>query len=1572
MNGSGQGPLSTRPVQNPTAEAALCLLFALFAACPLIAAGPVDLDDHRRKIQAEENTILLKSVYRPREFQIDLERAKQSLQNGNARVGLAYLQKVLNRPGDAFVPEGKLKKPVGARFLAEQLLAKQAAEVLDFYEEQYGDEAAVLLKQAREKRDLRRLHRVARRFFHTEAGFEATNLLANILWDQGQYHAAAQYWTKLVESATHASRRTPMIFLKAAAALQRSGETERARMMIGHLQADSIDHPAHPKNSLLDLMRFKLTTVTWPCTLDWPLMGGGGTRNEVVLGTTPHLTPQWTHPLIRDDLSSPTRKSVDLLISGWEESQDRTGTSTAIAIHPIVVGSTVLVRDTEFLQAYDLNSGKRLWRYRCSSSLVQWLDDVARTDTRSDVPKSSTPYLSRINVRSAFLENSLVGTISADRERVYCVDAIDLGKRYNNHSHNFHGGRPGEGSLSPYLRNTNRLVAVKVNANRHQQGDARPDWIVGGHETERQFARDDRNNDGAITLVEFSRPVSDFTRLDIDKDKVISRSEIKRLVAEFQAEQQDVGITRNDNGLTGHFFLGPPLPVHGMLFALSEHRGLIYVSALNPENGKILWKQSLGYTDRPIELDLNRYSAACLPAESDGIVVCPTHVGILVGVDAFDGSLRWVYRCADDPDPSVSQYRSSSTLKHFGSASFATAPRITGQHVVYLPGESNFIHCVSLQSGEKQWRMPRGDAETVAGVKDGIVVVIGRHVCRGLSIEDGRELWTVRPGIPAGQGILTEDVYLLPLVSGRVAALSLHDGHEVGLSLMPSSDEPRPLGNLVGAKDTILSVSHSGISAFPQSGALLHRLATATAGKATAPADVVKLAQLEMALGQVEHAQRRLLPLLSFDLQSSERERAEQLVRAILLRQLHDQSASPELLDRLRELARTPRERAHIMMHELQMARIKRDVPQLIGLTNSILALDLKAPLSVSNDNTVVTSPSAVVAQTFKKVREEFASEDLVWLDSEITNLSAKVIQSNNPTDMIGFLKAFPDSPHAGIMRSRLARHYTSTGRFQAAEFSLLTNLSDVNDSIRADASVQLVELWDRLGASRDAARELKRLHRSFKTTTLPNGQTISAYLAEFDKQRHAWQVFEQMTGFDRPVREARIRQTLCPLLSIDPELLKAGKDNRLTFSDRIPRRLRTPEKRSFDLYLMERDDNQHVAVIDRQTGVVNSRFELPARHSYPYMSNHAYVGHFVPVGGAGTMMGVSLLEREQGKPKWNVPFHGKKNSRNLARVGPSGPTFCTFQANRKLCVADPIDGSIIWQHGYMDSRGGLSSDPTAGVIGDDKIMVSFASDRLSYTVYDSRSGQVLRTGRLKSDTKRHRRVFGRMMFFLSSEHNVRRFQIWDPLTDKIVFDRPAYEMFPYRVFVAVTPEQEVAMVTAPNRLQIVNPRTLEVKADVELGQADLHNISSMRVFSDQDRYYVNIQHGEGLSRSRRVDTYVGETFLPVTHMLGDVYAIDKTSQTILWQRWFPQRSFFRFPGFEMPMLISASWVHDRIHSSRHSMAFEVIDGATGETIGSRDNLMMDRLTRFECDPERGEIRLLGPKGVVRISTVSR
>src|SRR5262249_51467120 len=103
--------------------------------------------------------------------------------------------------------------------------------------------------------------------------------------------------------------------------------------------------------------------------------------------------------------------------------------------------------------------------------------------------------------------------------------------------------------------------------------------------------------------------------------------------------------------LADSYFLGPPLPLGGKLYALLEQEGELRLACLEPLRGNPAWTQTLAGPRTRLLLDGGRRLHAAPLALGEGILVCPTNAGAVVAVDLLSHSLLWAHAYRDDPPP---------------------------------------------------------------------------------------------------------------------------------------------------------------------------------------------------------------------------------------------------------------------------------------------------------------------------------------------------------------------------------------------------------------------------------------------------------------------------------------------------------------------------------------------------------------------------------------------------------------------------------------------------------------------------------------------------------------------------------------------------------------------------------------------------------------------------------------------------------------------------------------------------------------------------------------------------------
>ena len=170
------------------------------------------------------------------ELRQSLKRANKLLDNGDYTDGLQLLDNVLQSEEDYFIPaEDGSASHRGLKEDVEHQISQQPPEGLKAYETLFGAKAQHMLSDALSANNIDGVGQVARRYFNTKAGNDAT-LLAG-LWDldHNQPLAGALCLTRLHDVSTGAAYEPSLSVLLAYCWL-RGGEKNRARDVLIELK----------------------------------------------------------------------------------------------------------------------------------------------------------------------------------------------------------------------------------------------------------------------------------------------------------------------------------------------------------------------------------------------------------------------------------------------------------------------------------------------------------------------------------------------------------------------------------------------------------------------------------------------------------------------------------------------------------------------------------------------------------------------------------------------------------------------------------------------------------------------------------------------------------------------------------------------------------------------------------------------------------------------------------------------------------------------------------------------------------------------------------------------------------------------------------------------------------------------------------------------------------------------------------------------------------------------------------------------------------------------------------------
>jgi outer membrane protein assembly factor BamB len=1534
--------------------------------------------------------MLRQAVFRDRNVQSALDGAEAALQAGEVDRAAARLQQVLDQPGDRFIWIESERRLTSARRRALHLLSTADGKTRAFYDWAHAGEAQRLLARARATSDPLIMSEVARRFFHTQSGFDATNWLATRWLDRGEYALAVRAWDLLCADPAHRKRLNAAILQKIDVGRRlRNGRplvdpdflNAQSRLPTSELRPREIRTAANAPAAArtVDLASLESDTASDQSRSEAPVehaMASFESFTAVEPGvglsngssSVPYMMPTWRVALIEQKA---TGNEVAELVRRWERQSSKRDDKRPVAVHSaLVVGSAIVLRDYEGFRALDVQSGRVLWKYNSTTSLAGALTE---TDQSRQAENNSSREAPRDALMEAYAANSILGTLSTDGRRVFAVDSTEIRPRQSGVPVDENGdSQHGSQRLS---RIANRLIALEVHSpQRDSAGSVKPAWSIGGAVgTSHWFYRMDANDDGRVTKAEFLGSPEQFKELDHNGDGSIDVKE---------AEAAGDKLARQP--LHGHFFLGPPLAFDGRLYAITECDCQLNLVALSAATGGLLWIQGIGYVDRPVDEEPLRYSLACTPVCSGGVIVCPTQTGMLVGVDALDGALLWTYYCGDD-DGSGSENSWSTASRHaFGNPGFPCTPLVEGNQVIVLPRQSEAIQCLDLATGRGNWKKPRGDGEFVAAASDGVVMIIGERLCRGLSLADGSERWSIRVSEISGSGIRVGAQYLLPLADNRIAAIdirtgmrnrdlsahgedslerSLPDRNAVHRDLLADDDsdagdqiERSAPGNLVAAGSLIVSCGAREIVAYPRAEALLANVEQRLAASTTSPGDLTLAADLELALGQVSDAKAYLSRIGSEGLTDDSRPTVERLKRTVLLEELAAGCARPaERLRELDSLSHTPAQRFRLLQAQSEIGIRNGDLSTVFAATRAFAEMGGEGLLASQADPAVLVSANAWLAGTDEGLRRSSSNQVLEIAKSRVDAQQHAALHADDCRALERFLAIYGSWPQADAVRLRMAHLAAAAGEWQRAELLLLCSERSPRAETAGAARRQLVQLWDRAGLAEESADLLIELENHDALEGRDSGD-VRQLLGSLSTTGLTRRAFARLKSAARLRGPARMSQTLWEHCNNDLAEKYANSSRPGVTRAASP----------FQLIDAGTANEPKVNIVDRLSGTVVGPIEIPAHYWGITLAVTSQVGHFLPLGSRGAFHGISLLEHDDQRPLWtNAPTRIARDT-DSALVGPTGPTFCAFQSHRNLFVIDPGTGKLLWHRTDLDPQSGLVAEANRGIIGDDEALVVFGSDHLSYTVYRTSTGEELRQGSLDPATRQvpERRAFGRCLLHFTSREGSHRMRIWDPLTDRLLYDTPISE----RLLWKETGDDEVAVITADSRMQIVDGRSGAVRVDLKLDPREFQNLCQVSAFRDADCYYVNLQPMQTIAEPRRYTYCFGtDATLPHSDLRGNLVAIDRRSRKVLWKRIFTQRTVLRVPTLRLPVLVMLALVGDRLNGNHSSMLVEVVDTKTGDTLAFDDDLLKNRILQMTYDDERRQIRLWGTHSVVNL-----
>jgi hypothetical protein len=599
----------------------------------------------------------------------------------------------------------------------------------------------------------------------------------------------------------------------------------------------------------------------------------------------------------------------------------------------------------------------------------------------------------------------------------------------------------------------------------------------------------------------------------------------------------------------------------------------------------------------------------------------------------------------------------------------------------------------------------------------------------------------------------------------------------------------------------------------------------------------------------------------------------------------------------------------------------------------------------------------------------EFARE---FRQSLVAGLSRRKWQPEALGDWRFALLVCGDDPSAGPLRAALAREMFNAGNWHAAELLWWQNRRAADVQLAADSAAGFVAMWSRAGWPRDAAGALRQLSHEFADVRLAKGMTGRTFAARFSKDDDVVEWMRRMEPPKGRVGSVTIRSTTsAELPAVENLTLRRGRG---TIDERdfgrygeFSRRIGPNEPLSADVLASAQSRPPGMIVVDRSVSRPVRTFSLPARYSHPAAGGSALQAHFVPIAAPEEFRGYSLLALGEDAPVWTQRPAALAGRRAVPAIGPGGPTFVTYQVQNMLFVCDPWDGTVLWERDNLEPNSGLYADPRGGIAGDEQCLFVLGADRTSYTLYETHSGRSLRRGRLDLEARHPRWAYGRKIVATSQVRGQWQVRVWDSLTDRWELEELLGER---NTLTLASGTPEVGWLAPSGALRMYDVLQARSMMNLVLPKEELEGLNALRVVVDGERCYVNLWRNQQVVQTRDY-TYPlqgQEALLSwIPHVRDDFYAIDRRTGRILWKRPLPSRTLLQLDPPGLPLLVFVSLIRDRHDGNVRSLLVEVLDAETGDVLGRRDQLPLDRMVNVEYDGESRTLRLVGQKSEIEL-----
>lgn len=1415
------------------------------------------------------------------------------------------------------------------RDLIYQLLKQLPLEQREKFNRQYEALAEKLFNDARENDSHPEVYaEIATRFASTQFGLKAMNYLSSYHLERGEFGLAEQYLQRLLIHKAPITN-SPEWKIKAAFIFKQTGK----QSLIPEL-FPSEKEAANPEQQI-KIAGTEKTPQDWlkqqtivntnsnPLLDEWPMLRGSPSRAARAKNVDPLLISRWSFPLTSNHT---IQSQLKLIQEDLVSSQH----ATIPALPPIAINGKIVFRNLKGIQVLDASTGTPIW----------------------ESPLKNSP-------EEAYISAKLKGLNTPQARGLFAP--IPQPRSFSTYS-----------GTSPDTHPLTSLIYRNAN------------WGSQSSDGKRLFVLEDmRLSFGSSS---YSRSFNRFGRRGkASEAKSWSSNQIVAYNLESGQPLWKIGGTKFDEPfdlpLAGTFFFGAPTPAGNELFIIGERDREIRVFALDPETGEEQWSQQIGNPDQDIAIDTIRRWWVAPVAVDQGVLICPTTIGLLTAIDRLDHSILWSTKYITSAATNRNQRfnRARNTLfEPLNQRWSPSAPVIIGNKVVFTPPEEDALICLDLITGSPCWaKRAKETFLYLAGVVDDHILLVAMNGVTAISAKTGKTVWNTAfktsAGSPSGQAVIADESLHIPLESGQIWTIDVKSG-KVNNKLF-STNPNLALGNLLIHKGQFLSLSSSGLVSYEQKQTYEAQIAKLKQQNANSPLALLKESQLLMMSHHFPEALTKLQQIKSEQLSAQHQEQLLQLSINCLTSLIRsDFQKYDRQVDQLKQLVNSDEGRI-----ELQRLMIERNIERKQFSDALDLILELaQAPENIFFENGITeTQIDCWIAGKATDLWNQSADTDFRNLFSQKVEQHAQQTLNSKQILQERFHRQFGFHDAVIPVLESLIKSSMNSGHFYETEIWITQLMKHKTPQVAALGTSYMIEHCLQHHLNQDAEYYLEQLsqfdHHLIVLENVPVSQFLEQKRQAIPKdteinKRNLWRPKKLkliVGGSARPstTRENRLDTSISHLpfyreksLSVNP------KENRLTMMSPFDNQMlwSTPLRSSdqsrssrfnesqfvgHNLILQHRDMLHFFDLVEQKL-IWSQKLETKQTSSY---YSRSFGVSPAPMGSETT-----LIHRH----------HPSIALRNKGTIAAANTDYTCYYSRRKIVLIDTRTGKARWTHENVDKD--------TRVLGDDQMIYLVTRDRVTKKILRASDGKQMELGDI-NDKLKNAIYQGDSDFVSIKQQNriipsktkpkatVQIIEISLECMNPLLKEKKWNHTFPLYSKFGIFNSHYLSVLTPEGEISLVDLQTGKKMSLASISQAELKKHKNFYLVGD-NQYLYFVTHSP-VSNSNTVS--VSASSVPIN---GKLYTYDRQSGKRLWSQQFQQKSLILNPDNQLPVNLFVSRKYKRVDNKTTNMIYlKALDKQTGKILIDWEAPIHTNIIAFKVDHQQKMMEILTYKARIRL-----